>query len=68
MPDASARVGDQWPGPRGEAEDAIVELAELVREAADKLEGVDPSLPRTVRVRATSLAVKGVTGLGELMR
>jgi hypothetical protein len=59
---------DRWPGPGGKVEDAIVELAELVREAAEKLDNTDPAGARELRIRATSLAIKGVTGLGELMR
>jgi hypothetical protein len=68
MSEQGTSVTDRWPGPGGEVEDAIVELAELVREAAEKLDSSDPRCARELRVRATSLAIKGVRGLGELMR
>ena len=61
-------ASDRWPGPGGKVEDVIVELAELVREAAEKLDSADPHTARALRVRATSLAVKGVMSLSELMR
>jgi hypothetical protein len=58
-------ASDRWPGPGGAVEEAIVELVELVRAAADRLDGVEPHIARDLRLRAASLAVKGVEGLLE---
>jgi hypothetical protein len=59
---------ERWPGPGGPVEDAIVELVDMVRDAADRLNPAEPQLARDMRVRAATLAVKGVEGLLELTR
>jgi hypothetical protein len=64
----SRPASDRWPGPGGVVEDAIVELVELVRGAADRLDSAEPHVARELRLRAASLAVKGVEGLLEATR
>jgi hypothetical protein len=63
-----ALASDRWPGPGGAVEEAIVELVELVRDAADRLDSAEPRLASELRLRAASLAVKGVEGLLEVTR
>jgi hypothetical protein len=61
-------ASERWPGPGGAVEDAIVELVELVRSAADRLDGSEPHVARELRLRAATLAVKGVEGLLDVTR
>jgi hypothetical protein len=62
------RADDRWRGPGGPVEDAIVALAELVREAAAYLDDSDPAVARALRIRAAKLTVAGVSALTDLAR
>lgn len=68
MSDQRALSSQRWPGPGGVVEETIVELVELVRDAADRLDGAHPHVAREMRLRAAKLAVQGVEGLLELTR
>jgi hypothetical protein len=59
-------ASDRWPGPGGVVEDSIFALAELVRDAADRLDGTEPHTARALRLRATKLAMNGIRGLSDL--
>jgi hypothetical protein len=59
-------ASERWPGPGGAVEDSITALAELVRDAADRLDGTEPHVARDLRVRATKLAMNGIRGLLDL--
>jgi hypothetical protein len=68
MTEPPERASGRWPGPGGVVEDSITALAELVREATDRLDGTQPHVARDLRVRATKHAVEGIEGLLELTR
>ena len=68
MNERRAQSLDRWRGPGGDVEDAITALAELVREAADRLDATEAHIARDLRVRATNHAVKGIEALLELTR
>jgi hypothetical protein len=59
-------ASDRWPGPGGAVEDSIFALADLVRDAADRLDDSDPHIARALRLRATKLAMTGIRGLLDL--
>jgi arylsulfatase A-like enzyme len=58
-----ARASDRWPGPGGVVEESIVALADLVRTAADLIDGAEPGVASDLRVRATKHTVNGIQGL-----
>jgi hypothetical protein len=63
MTELRARVNARWPGPGGAAEDSIIALADLVREAADLIDEAEPRVASDLRIRATSHTVKALQGL-----
>jgi hypothetical protein len=66
MSQTDRHASDRWPGPGGVVEDSIFALADLVRDAADRLDGTEPDVAYALRLRATRLAMSGIRGLLDL--